>query len=288
MRSFTTFELDRSLINSKICIKNEILSACIGYGSKTHQYKFITGFCDKKRNGYAILVEFISILFNDLKLPIQNDRIYSWYRNDSDVKGLIESLSKSQLSEIITELNEIYGNTQSLLNSAGITHVNLRREITPKGIPRHISKRVRISHLGIDSMSYGSLLMLYKASANILGYETIPLYMDVANSFTDTDDKGGYGSISLNFNIPIEDVLYSHLTLPVNQMEGEEWIAINRSSTGLIQFPVANITISNKTVESFYEDAYSNLSAECAKQLFDLEYSKTWGNVPHFRSRFQF
>lgn len=133
MRSFKTFELDRSLINSRIRIKNEILSACIGYGSKVQQYKFITGFCDQKRNGYTILVEFISILFDCLKLPIQNDRIYSLYRNDSNVKGLIESLSKSQLSEIITELNEVYGNTQSLLNSAGVTHVNLRREIPPKG-----------------------------------------------------------------------------------------------------------------------------------------------------------
>lgn len=288
MNSFKTFELDRSLTNSKIRIKNEILAACIGYRSKVQQYKFITGFCDQKRNGYAILLEFISILFKDSKLPIKNDRIYSWYRNDSDVKGLIESLSKSQLSEIITELNEVYGNTQKLLNSAGVTHVNLRREIPPKGIPRRIRKRVRISQFGIDRMSYDSLLMLYKTSANILGCETIPLYMDVANSFTDTNKKGGYGSISLNFNIPIEDVLYSHLTLPGNQMEGEEWIAINRSSTGLIQFPVSNITINNKTVESFYEDAYSHLSAECAKQLFDLEYSKTWGNVPHLRSRFQF
>ncbi|WP_200286713.1 hypothetical protein [Pantoea ananatis] len=286
MNSFKTFELDRNLINSKIRIKNEILAACIGYGSKVQQYKFITGFCEQKRNGYAILLEFISILFKDSKLPIKNDRIYSWYGNDSDVKSLIESLSKSQLSEIITELNEVYGKTQSLLNSAGVTHVNLRREIPPKGIPRRISKRVRISQFGIDRMSYDSLLMLYKASANILGCETIPLYMDVANSFTDTNKKGGYGSISLSFNIPIEDVLYSYLTLPSNQMEGEEWVAINRSSTGIIEFPVSNITIDDKTVESFYEDACSHLSAECAKQLFDLDYSKTWGNVPHFLSRF--
>ncbi|MDF7787489.1 hypothetical protein P4910_18680 [Pantoea stewartii] len=48
MNSFKTFELDRSLTNSKTRIKNEILAACIGYGSKAQQYKFITGFCDKK------------------------------------------------------------------------------------------------------------------------------------------------------------------------------------------------------------------------------------------------
>ncbi|KKW50700.1 hypothetical protein XB02_10555 [Pantoea ananatis] len=281
MNSFKTFELDRSLTNSKIRIKNEILAACIGYGSKVQQYKFITGFCDKKRNGYAILLEFISILFEQSKLPIQNDRVYSWYRNDSDVKGLIESLSKSQLSEIITELNEVYINTQSLLKSAGVAHVNLRREIAPKGIPHRISKRVRISQFGIDGMSYGSLLMLYKVSANILGYEKIPVHMDVLNSFTDTNDRGGYGSISLNFNIPIEDVMYSYLTLPSDQMEGEEWIVINRSSTGIIELPVSNLTINDKRVESFYNEAYSHLSSESAQQLFDLEYSRTWGYLPH-------
>ncbi|PQK87685.1 MULTISPECIES: hypothetical protein [Pantoea] len=286
MSSFKTFKLDRSLINSKIRIKNEILAACIGYGSKVDQYKFITGFCEKKRNGYAILLGFISILFENSKLPIQNDRIYSWYRNDRNVRGLIDSLSELQSIEIISELNEVYVNKQRILNSAGVTHVNLRREIAPKGIPNHISKRVRISQFGIDGMSYGSLLMLYKASANILGYEKIPVHMDVANSFTDTNDKGGYGSISLNFNIPIEDILYSYLTLPSDQMEGEEWIAINRSSTGIIEFPVSNITINDKRVESFYEEAYSHLNAASAKQLFDLEYSKTWGNLPHFRSRF--
>ncbi|UYK96270.1 hypothetical protein [Pantoea stewartii] len=286
MDSFKTIELDRSLTNSKIRIKNEILAACIGYGSKAQQYKFITGFCNQKRNGYAILIEFISILFEQSKLPIQNDRVYSWYRNDSDVKGLIESLSKSQLSEIITELNEVYRNTQSLLNSAGVTHVNLRREIAPKGIPHRISKRVRISQFGIDGMSYGSLLMLYKVSANILGYEKIPVHMDVLNSLTDTNDRGGYGSISLNFNIPIEDVMYSYFTLPSDQMEGEEWIVINRSSTGIIELPVSNLTINDKRVESFYNETYSHLSSDSAQQLFDLDYSKTWGNVPHFRSRF--
>lgn len=87
-------------------------------------------------------------------------------------------------------------------------------------------------------MNYGSLLMLYKASANILGYEKIPVHMDVLNSFTDANDRGGYGSISLNFNIPIEDVMYSYLTLPSDQMEGEEWIVINRSTTGIIELPV--------------------------------------------------
>ncbi|KHE02657.1 hypothetical protein NL54_03250 [Pantoea stewartii] len=286
MNSYKTFELNKSLINSRIRIKNEILSACIGYGSKVQQYKFITGFCDKKRNGYAILIEFISILFEKSKLPIQNDRVYSWYRNDSDVKGLIESLSKSQLSEIITELNEVYRNTQILLNSAGVTHVNLRREIAPKGIPHRISKRVRISQFGIDMMSYDSLLMLYKVSANILGYEKIPVHMDVLNSFTDTNDRGGYGSISLNFNIPIEDVMYSYLTFPSDQMEGEEWIVINRSPTGIIELPVSNLTINDKRVESFYNEIYSHLSSEYAQKLFDLDYSKIWGNVPHFCSRF--
>lgn len=283
MNSFKTFELDKSLINSKVRIKNEILAACIGYGSKVEQYKFITGFCDKKRNGYAILLEFISILFEDSKLPIQNDRMYSWYRNNCDVKNLIESLSDSHLSEIIDELCEIYENTQKLLNSARVTHVNLRREIRCTTRPHHSSKVIRISKLGLDGMSYSSLLMLYKASADILGYEKIPLQMDVANSFTDASDKGGYGSISLNFNIPIEDILYSYLTLPSDQMEGEEWIAINRSSTGIIQFPVSNITINDKGVESFYEEAYSHLSSDSAKYLFDLEHSKTWGYLPHYR-----
>lgn len=283
MKSSKTFELDRSLVNPKIRIGNEILAACIGYGSKTDQYKFITGFCCEKGNGYAILLKFISALFDGLKLPIENDRIYSRFRNDGNVEELLASLSQLQQKEIIDELCEIYENKQKLLNSAGVTHVNLRREIRCTARPHHLSKGIRISKFGIDGMNYSSLLMLYKASADILGYEKIPLQMDVANSFTDANDKGGYGSISLNFNIPIEDILYSYLTLPSDQMEGEEWIAINRSPTGIIQFPVSNITTNDKGVESFYEEAYSHLSSDSAKDLFDLEHSKTWGYLPHYR-----
>lgn len=159
------------------------------------------GFSEEKGNGYAILLWFFLKLFGDLKLPINNDRNY--FRHKEDVDKTIESLNELQLFEVVSELTEIYNGTQKALKDAGVSHINLRREIAPGKIRSMGGRSAKISPFGIFEMDYSGMLMLYKASAEVIGRKTVPIYMDVINSFTDTNDKGGYGSISLELSIPI-------------------------------------------------------------------------------------
>jgi hypothetical protein len=275
MKSFKTFEMDESFIKSKHCMKNDILAACIGYRCKSEEYEYIRGFSEEKGNGYAILLWFYSKLFGDLKLPINNDRNY--FRHKEDVDKTIESLNELQLIEVVSKLMEIYNGTQKALKDAGVSHINLRREIAPGKIRSMGGSSAKISSFGIFEMDYSGMLMLYKASAEVIGRKTMPVYMDVINSFTDTNDKGGYGSISLELSIPTEDVLYSHLNFHTDETEGKEWVILNRSPTGMVELPVSSVVIIYEEVESFYNNCYSNIDIDSAHQLLSQAYSKTWG-----------
>lgn len=282
MPSSKTHDLDIYSNDHKLQLKSELLSACIGYGSHEEKYGFITGFSDKKRNGYAILLRLLSMAFDVHGKLIDDDRIYSRYSNEVD--AFIASLSKSQLKEVILELINIYRHQQEILNTAGVTHVKLRREIGPKELPQQKIKEVIVSYNFSERLNYSELLMLYKSAADLLGKEKIPLHMDLLNSFTDTNDKGGYGTISIELSIPAEDVLYSYLMFPSGQMEGEEWIIMNSSLTGVVEIPASSIVINDAKIRDSYKERYSNLTLHSAQQLFDMRHSTTWGRLPLSRS----
>lgn len=213
---------------------------------------------------------------------IDDDRIYSRYSNEVD--AFIAPLSKSQLKEVILELINIYRHQQEILNTAGVTHVKLRREIGPKELPQQKVKEVMVSYNFSERLNYSELLMLYKSAADLLGKEKIPVHMDLLNSFTDTNDKGGYGTISIELSIPAEDVLYSYLMFPSGQMEGEEWIIMNSSLTGVVEIPASSIVINDAKIRDSYKERYSNLTLHSAQQLFDMRHSTTWGRLPLSRS----
>lgn len=282
MVSSKTHRLNSLFSDSKFQLTSELLSACIGYGNHIEPYGFVTGFSGKKRDGYAILLRLMSRAFDVNDVPIDDDRIYTRYSKEVD--AFIASLSKPQLNEIAGELKHIYLHLQGILNDAGVTHIKLRREIGPKELPRQKINEVTVSSHFSGRLNYSDLLMLYKSAADLLGKEKIPVLMDVLNSFTDTNNKGGYGSISIELSIPAEDVLYSYLMFPSDKMEGEEWIIMNRSSTGVVEIPVSSIVISDDKIRKFYEESYRDLTLDFAQQLFSMEYSRTWGRLPLFRS----
>ena len=281
MVSTKTHRLDSLFSDSKLQLTSELLSACIGNGSHVEPYRFITGFSDKKRNGYAILLRLMSMALNVNDEPVDDDRIFTRYRKE--VNAFIASLNKTQLNEIVGELMKIHLHLQGILNAAGVTHIKLRREIGPKELPRHKINVVTLSSHFSERLAYSDLLMLYKSAADLIGKEKIPLHMDVLNSFTDTNNKGGYGSISIELSIPAEDVLYTYLMFPSGKMEGEEWIIMNRSLTGIVEIPLSSIVISDD-VREFYKESYRNITFNFARKLFGMEYSRTWGRLPLFRS----
>lgn len=134
MVSSKTHRLSSLFSHSKFQLTSELLSACIGYGSRVEPYGFITGLSDKKRNGYAILLRLMSMAFDVNDVPIDDDRIYTRYSKEVD--AFIASLSKPQLNEITGELKYIYLHLQGILNDAGVTHIKLRREIGPRELPQ--------------------------------------------------------------------------------------------------------------------------------------------------------
>ncbi|AIR87674.1 hypothetical protein [Pantoea rwandensis] len=282
MASSKTHDLDIYFNDHKFSLTSDILSACIGYGSKIKKYEFITGFCEKKSNGYAILLRLISMTFDVREISIDDDRIYARYSNEVD--AFIASLSKTQLNEIVGELADIYRHLQGVLNTAGVSHINLRREIRPRVLLKNKINEVRISSYFAERMNYSSLLMLYEAAANLLGKEKIPVRMDILNSFSDTNQKGGYGDISLELSIPVENILYSHLSFPSDKMEGDEWVIMNRYSAGIVEIPVSSIVISNAKIRDYIDESYKHLTLHSAQQLFSMDYSTTWGRLSVFNS----
>ncbi len=162
----------------------------------------------------------MSMAFDVNNLPIADDKIYTRYSKEVD--AFIASLNKPQLNEIAGELIKIYLHLQGILNTAGVTHVKLTRETGPSELPRQKINVVTVSSHFSERLDYSDLLILYKSSADLLGKEKIPVHMDVLKSFTDINNKGGYGPISIELSIPAEDVLCTYLIFPSGKMEGEE------------------------------------------------------------------
>lgn len=59
---------------------------------------------------------------------------------------------------------------------------------------------------------------------------------------------------------------------------------MNRSSTGVVEIPASSIIIENTKIRDFYKESYRDLTLDFARQLFSMEYSRTWGRLPLFRS----
>lgn len=114
--------------------------------------------------------------------------------------------------------------------------------------------------------------------------------MDVLNSFTDYFRSSAYGDVSFRLNIPAEDILCSHLFISSiydsMAMEREEWIVMNRSSTGIVDVKISDIYINksenyeNKEAEIKIEAAFnklkSSMSVEFATELLSCNPCEVW------------
>ena len=219
-----------SSLGHKYYIKNEILSNCIGIGSGSmNRPGKVSGFNYGKGLGYAYLTYFVSQALGFRRLPFHEDRFYGKYIQEAH-RHLSEKfleLGTDEIHEIVEEVKQIYQHTQKKLKEASLTTVTLRREIAANGT------------------GYAETIIKLKDCSELLGRETIQFDMDTLNSFGDEGEYKHLADVTIEHEFPAEDILYcSNLVESIDGidlMESGEWIVINRSPTGLVEFPVSSI-----------------------------------------------
>lgn len=221
-------------------IKNKLLADCIGISSSKSQ---LTGFNSDKQMGYALLSYFTSLAVGFKRLPFCEDRIYHSFMGDSSrqAKEILKKLNQEEIECIVKEVKALYQHTQKKLKELNIKTVNLRREISKqKG-----NKDNKDNH-------YVETIIKLIDSANTLKLKTISFEMDTLNSFTDSVSEYGHlADVTIKHSVPIEDIIYcsnlverednSNRTTGNRLVETKEWIIINRSPTGITDFPIESV-----------------------------------------------
>ncbi|MCR5942547.1 hypothetical protein FG152_17145 [Ochrobactrum sp. XJ1] len=229
-------------------IKDDLLYACITYGDGLAS-RPVQGFTWTKGIGYAFLTFFVQRALNIHRFPFFADRILEQAPSSDKEKVIIEivkTLTPQRIEAISDELLRIYKHTQSLLRDKDIAAVNLKRMV------RELRDRPTAGE------SYAQTIMRLKRAAHETGRQTIRFEMDIINSW---GDDGGYPHypIMIQRTIPASDVLYfSNMIASREQgthadrfaVEPGEWVVLNRSPTGIVEFSVGDIVFD----ETIYEE----------------------------------
>lgn len=216
-------------------IKSNILSDCMGMGNHLKGSKErVEGFRRNKSDGYALLTYFVSQALVFRRLPFYEDRFYSRYMDENDRKApeKIFNLELEEVNKIVKEFEEVYSHTQAKLKTAGLTKVELRREIHD------------------DGTEYTKDLLKLIKCAELLGKETVKFEMDMLNSY---GDEGAYthnSVVTIEHEFLAKDILYCSNLVGYKGsdelVETGEWVVLNRSLTGLVEIPIKSIRYDNK------------------------------------------
>ncbi|MGU5940076.1 hypothetical protein [Klebsiella aerogenes] len=235
---------------SKYIVQDPLLSDCIGMGrANSGDYSRVQGFNCGKDFGYALLTYFTSRALNIHRIPYCEDRIYNnFHLRNRHENEILQSLDEERVSEICSELHEIYKHTQQCLLQAGLGQVNLRRELRGGGSNKYIED-----------------ILVRKAAAEVLGKDSLYIEMDSLNSFGDAGDY--LGSISFQLKIPARDVLYCYKFIESKHtnswlVEPGEWVVINRSPIGVVKLPTSSILVRD---DKWYNDIMNGMDINSAK-----------------------
>lgn len=190
-----------------------------------------------KRKSGSLLTWFVQRALDLRRLPFCEDRLLTEMIFDNEeVEQIIKALTPAQVVSTTNEVRELYKHTQAQLAAKGLKKVSLRRHLRDNAQDRHA--------YGFQERetSAGELVRL-RLAAFALGCSTIQLDMDTLNSW---GDDGGYGHFPVHLHalIPAEDVLYAaELVEQTSNQESGEWVIINRSPSGIVEFPVSDIEV---------------------------------------------
>ncbi|MGO4317818.1 hypothetical protein [Agrobacterium sp. MCAB5] len=244
-------------------IEDDLLYACITYGDGLAS-RPVEGFTWTKGMGYAFLTFFVQRALHVYRFPFFPDRVFEHSPSKDKEKVIVEivkTLTPQRIDAISDELLRLYEHTQSLLRDKSIHIVHLKRMV------REIRDHPTAGE------SYAQTIMRLKRAAQAAGKETIAFELDVINSW---GDDGGYPHypIMIQRIIPTADILYFSNMIASREVgtyadrfavEPGEWVVLNRSPTGLVDFAVNDIVFDetvyqeipgwrSKTYETFLEN----------------------------------
>lgn len=255
-----------SNLEHRYCIKNTILADCIGIGSGTiNRPDRVSGFNCGKGLGYAYLTYFVSQALGFRRLPFHEDRYYGRFIeafHRQNAKNYLH-LDADDIHEIVEEVKLVYQHTQKKLKEASLTKVKLKRRIAA------------------NETGYAQTIMKLKDCAELLGLETIEFEMDTLNSFSDDGTYGHLADVTIEHEFPAEDILYcSNLVKSSDTsllVESGEWVVLNRSPTGVVEFPVKSIRYDKNNW-----DYKTVLTKESAERFFAEYVPIEYRNVSNF------
>lgn len=255
------------LANQLFTIEDDLLYSCITYGEGVEN-PLVAGFTKSKSGlGYALLAFFASRALGLYRLPFCPDRAFEWpvgYGDTELLRGVLSQLTPPRVDAICNEVSRLYEHTQRMLREAGVTSVNLKRNI----------KDEKGSFDRGDG--YAELLFKLKSACEIAGRETLRIEMDVLNSY---GDDGGYSHYPVRIakSVVAEDILYCSNLIrsrkrgydgePTSAVEPGEWVVINRTHDGVVEVPVADIQLNTKDWLDRWERR--SKEAESAKRFLE-------------------
>lgn len=195
-----------------------------------------------KHKSGALLTWFVQQALGLKRLPFCEDRLLTEIENRFQPKELVQivnALTPAQVEATTKDVLALYQHTQTQLKKKALTEVSLRRTIADK---------VDTSYWCNRETTAGVFSRL-RLAAYALDQSTIQLNMDTLNSWGD-DGCYSQNPVELYALIPAHDILYAaELVEQPQKQEAGEWVAINRSCNGVVEFAVTNVEVPSLTLD---------------------------------------
>lgn len=207
-----------------------------------------------KHKSGALLTWFVQQALGLKRLPFCEDRLLTENRfKPEDLFQIVNALTPAQVEATTKDVLALYQHTQTQLKKKGLTEISLRRAIAEKEGQ---------SSFGNPATTAGVFSRL-RLAAYALGKTTIQLNMDTLNSWGDDDGYRHY-PVYLYGLIPAKDILYAtELVEQPDKHESGEWVAINRSSSGVAEFATSNVEAWKLNLdETTVNEIFSRTSAQ--------------------------
>lgn len=224
---------------------------------------------------HNILTYLTSKVFNIMRLPTYNDRVIC----SITIEQMNEYIGK--LSELEKELETLYQYTQARLKEAGYQEndkIRLYRNICRKECFSEFNIRKCSFDYRNDSEIDPMVLATYILYEKLENSQMIELEVNILSSWSqNTSSELAYGHVTIEHEIAVKDILFFNADDDTNgPLERNEWIFINRSNTGLVEFNLENV---------YFSESFKNLKIpENLKRRFD-KYDCKLAAEDYFRKR---
>lgn len=212
----------------------------------------------EKRMSGSLLTWFVQQALGLKRLPFCEDRLLTKDPFENGQLGqIIKALTAKQVEATVRDVANLYEHTQTQLACKRLKDVSLRRSLR--------GSTVQSSY--IEDETTGGVIARLKLAAYALGESTIQLDMDTLNSW---GDDGGYEHYPVHIYglIPAPDILYAtELVEQPSRQELGEWVAINRSHNGVVNFSTADIVVPKLILNE--ETVKHNFAGESPQEFWD-------------------